>query len=224
MIKFSRPGMLALLALFMFCAGVAAGPPNLVDVMAIMETAQWRLAAPEFTIFVGGFTDLGGAPITLGVTAIACLYLVLRRLPVAALLLAVTVAAERLMVDQLKEWVGRPRPSLEPLWLLPESMAYPSGHAANSMTAFVAVAMIATTMRWRWAASVAAVILSLLVGLSRVYLGVHWPSDVIGGWAFGLLAVGIALEIGRRSGALPLEPKHDVVGGHFSPPGEDKPS
>jgi undecaprenyl-diphosphatase len=222
MTKFSRPNLLAALALAFVATGIAGGPTNNIDTMVIQETAQWRSQAPAFTQFVRSFTDLGGAPVTLGMAAIACLSLLIRRLPAAALLLAITVAGERLLVDQLKDWIGRPRPSVEPLWLMPQSLAFPSGHSANSMTAFVVVAMIATTARWRWAAGFAALVLAVLVGLSRVYLGVHWPSDVIGGWALGLFAVGCALDIGRRSGALPLEPKHDVVGGHFPPTREDK--
>ena len=222
MAKISRPIMLAVLAAFFVVAGVAGGPDNVFDAMVSRQAAAWRLAAPDSTQFVHRFTDLGSAPITLGISAIACLALLFRRLPAAALLLAVTVAGERLLVDQLKDWMGRPRPLLEPLWLVPQSFAYPSGHAANSMTAFLAVALIATTSQWRWAAAVAALILSLMVGLSRIYLGVHWPTDVLGGWAMGLLTVGCALEIGRRSGALPLELKHDVVGGHLAPSGERK--
>ena len=221
---FSRPILLAALAIILVAAGVAGGPANPIDAMVIRETAQWRLSAPGFTQFVRSFTDVGGAAVTLSATALGTLFLLVKRFPVAALLLPATVIVERLTVDQLKDWIDRPRPALEPLWHLPQSMAFPSGHAANSMTAFVAVAVIATAARWRWAACVAAVILSLLVGLSRVYLGVHWPSDVIGGWAFGLLAVAISMAVGRRSGGLPFEPKHDVIGRHLPSPCEDKAS
>ncbi len=52
--------------------------------------------------------------------------------------------------------------------------------------------------RWHRLAAAGAFLLSLLIGLSRVMLGVHWPSDVIGGWAFGLLWVLLTLRIAQR--------------------------
>ena len=57
---------------------------------------------------------------------------------------------------------------------------------------------IAGTTRWKWVAAAAAVLLSLLIGTSRVMLGVHWPSDVIGGWSFGMLWVLLTLRLARR--------------------------
>ena len=56
----------------------------------------------------------------------------------------------------------------------------------------------ASARRWARPAAYAAIALSVLVGLSRVMLGVHWPSDVVGGWAFGLLWVLIALPRAER--------------------------
>ena len=52
--------------------------------------------------------------------------------------------------------------------------------------------------RWRWVAAAAAILLSLLIGTSRVMLGVHWPSDVVGGWSFGLLWVLLTLRRAER--------------------------
>jgi undecaprenyl-diphosphatase len=61
----------------------------------------------------------------------------------------------------------------------------------------MALALTAGT-RWHRAAAAGAVLLSLLVGISRVMLGVHWPSDVIGGWAFGMLWVLLTLRLAGR--------------------------
>ena len=73
----------------------------------------------------------------------------------------------------------------------------------------LALALTAGT-RWHRPAAAAAVLLSLLIGTSRVMLGVHWPSDVVGGWAFGLLWVLLTLRLAGLSAAqkrMTLAPK-----------------
>lgn len=219
---FSRPITLLLLALTFLLAGYFGGPASALDRALIEYAAEVRAHAPGFTRFAASFTELGGGVVTIGLATFAALVLLLRRRAGAALLLAGAAIGERLLVDPLKDWIGRPRPSVEPLWLMPQSLAYPSGHSANSMAAFMAIALIAIPPTYRRAAAVGAFIVAILVGLSRITLGVHWPTDVIGGWALGLFCVGIALWIGRRSGALPLEPQHDVVGRHLPSAVEDK--
>lgn len=212
---------------FAICALLLAGMlggGNALDAAMMDRAAAMRAESPQLTGFILGLTRLGSAPATLGLAAIAALSLALRRRFGGAVLLASTVIATRLLVDLLKDVIERPRPPLDLLPIMPQSLAYPSAHAANSMTAFLAIALLASPSAYRRAASAAAVILSLLVGLSRIWLGVHWPSDVIGGWALGLLAVGLAVAVGQRSGAVRLEPQHDIVGRHGATASEDEPA
>jgi undecaprenyl-diphosphatase len=221
MIIFTRPSViLALLGLFILAA-MAGGPTNGFERKIMQAIAEFRAGRPNLTGMVVGITNLGGAYATLGVTAVASLWMLLRRSPAPALLLAVCVLIERVLMDGLKEWIGRPRPNFGVDWL-PQSLAYPSGHSANSMTAFLATALIVTPPAHRGPLAAGAITLSIVVGLSRIYLGVHWPSDVIGGWTVGLVAVGATLIIGERSGALRLEPQHEVVGRHGPPLSEDE--
>ena len=85
-----------------------------------------------------------------------------------------------------KHYFARTRPDFW-LSLAPEtSFSFPSGHAMGSMTLAAVVAALAWNTRWRWPASIAAVAFALLVGLSRVYLGVHFPSDILAGWSAAL--------------------------------------
>jgi undecaprenyl-diphosphatase len=66
------------------------------------------------------------------------------------------------------------------------------------MIFYLTLALALTPRPWRTAAAAGAICLSLLIGTSRVMLGVHWPSDVIGGWSFGLLWVLLTLRVAER--------------------------
>lgn len=82
-----------------------------------------------------------------------------------------------------KQSFARPRPTL---WesIAPESsFSFPSGHAMGSMTLACVLVFLAWHTRWRWPVLAATSILVVLVGFSRVYLGVHYPSDILAGWA-----------------------------------------
>lgn len=90
----------------------------------------------------------------------------------------------------LKLWFDRPRPDDDPAIVLPSSASFPSGHAAAGAATLGAVAVLAAerlpsprARRWLWTATAA---LGLAVGLSRIALGVHYVSDVLAGWCFGL--------------------------------------
>lgn len=200
-------------------AGFLGGPGSETEPALMHVLAKMRADLPAMTQAAALLTQIGSAPITLSVAGLGALSLLLRRAPGLALLLAVTVLGERSLVDGLKQWIGRPRPPLDPALI--HSLAYPSGHSANSMTAFLATALIACPAAYRAKAAWAALALAVLVGFTRVWLGVHWPSDVIGGWAFGLLAVATALTVASRSGTLRDEAQHNIVGRHVSALGKD---
>lgn len=85
----------------------------------------------------------------------------------------------------LKAAFARPRPDLwEPLWRY-SGYSFPSGHAAATAALTMVLALLAWRTRWRVAVLGLMVPFTLLVGISRPYMGVHYPSDVLAGWAFG---------------------------------------
>ena len=102
------------------------------------------------------------------------------------------------LTEAQKYWVARARPDLEPHLVLVQTSSFPSGHATSSMIFYLTLALAIAPAGWRRVAARGAIVLSFLIGLSRVMLGVHWPSDVIGGWCFGLLWVLVTLRPAER--------------------------
>lgn len=97
-----------------------------------------------------------------------------------------------------KYWIARARPTLEPHLVIVKTSSFPSGHATSSMIFYLTLAVALVPRPFRRPAAGCAILLSLLVGISRVMLGVHWPSDVVGGWSFGLLWVLVTLRPAER--------------------------
>lgn len=132
-------------------------------------------------------TVLGSASVLVGLTGLGAAWLLVRREWMPALFLLGITLSGRLLVSQLKDWTARVRPDAQGHLVPVESLAFPSGHAANSTMVLLCLALLVpTTERARMWAVWAAVWLTLAIGATRPMLGVHWPSDVIGGWAFGL--------------------------------------
>jgi undecaprenyl-diphosphatase len=114
-----------------------------------------------------------------------------------ALLLIILVG--RALGEAQKYWIARVRPDLEPHLVVVKTSSFPSGHATSSMIFYLTLALALTAgTRWHRVAAAGAILLSLLIGTSRVMLGVHWPSDVIGGWTFGMLWVLLTLRLSER--------------------------
>lgn len=103
-----------------------------------------------------------------------------------ALFWAVAMGGTSAMNTGAKMFFRRDRPDL---WLSPapeHTYSFPSGHAMGSMALAAALAVLAWPTRWRWWAILLGSAFTLLVGFSRMYLGVHYPSDVVAGWAASL--------------------------------------
>ena len=155
--------------------------------------------SPALVAVARFFTALGEPTVLIGASVAAALWLWYaghRHLPFV--LIAITLVGRGLSQVQ-KYWIARVRPDLEAHLVVVETSSFPSGHASSAMIFYLAMALALTAgTRWHRAAAAGAVLLSLLVGISRVMLGVHWPSDVIGGWAFGMLWVLLTLRLAGR--------------------------
>lgn len=153
-------------------------------------------------------TALGGFTILTGLTLASVGLMLLYRRPRLAVLTVIAITGGMLMSNLLKNVFDRPRPDLVPHGVLVTSASFPSGHAMMSavvyLTLGVLLARTQPRIRLRLYIITLSVLTTLCVGVSRVYLGVHWPTDVLAGWTVGgiwALTFGvIALKLFGRPG------------------------
>lgn len=169
-----------------------------------------RLAGPAWMGWLWrALSWLGDAAprITVAVAAVAGLLALRYRR--SAVLLAAVLLGGWLLSTALKQLIARPRPQLVVALDSVSSMSFPSGHALNSTLFYLGVALILARLTAspgvRWGLYAAAVALSFATGVSRIALGVHYPSDVIAGWALGVAWLWLCWGLARRywPGTLP---------------------
>ena len=174
------------------------------------------------TVLLTTATAIGGSAGLAAIVAVVAAVLLVRKERASAIFLAVTAVAGSLLNTGLKMIFARARPDLASALAVAASYSFPSGHAMNSFINFGALAYIALRQPWPWGAKSAALAMALtlvvLIGVSRVYLGVHWASDIAAGWSAGTVWVAstvVAFEMllrlrARRRGAEPTSPVVDV--------------
>jgi undecaprenyl-diphosphatase len=135
------------------------------------------------------FTALGGTGVLTLITLAVAGYLALtgkRRASVAVLL---AVGGGILLSSLLKAGFDRPRPDLVPHGSYVYTTSFPSGHSMMAAVVYLTlaalIARVERMVRTKLYVLSLAVLFTFLIGISRIYLGVHWPTDVIGGWAMG---------------------------------------
>lgn len=136
-------------------------------------------------------TALGGTAVVVILTVVSVLAFLFHKKRLHALVMAGVMLAAWASSDLTKMFYGRPRPDLVPHDAYVYSASFPSGHSTMSTAAFLTLAMLIASLEPRRRSKALAYVLAALVvvgvGFSRVYLGVHWPSDVLGGWCLGAL-------------------------------------
>lgn len=145
-------------------------------------------------------TQVGGTWVVTFVIVVAAAILIRRHRYLDAGFVAVSSIGTAILVAIAKQIIGRPRPAVSHRLVAATGAAFPSGHAAQSVGCYGALAVIilfaTRTTKVRWSTMLGAMTIVLSVGSSRVYLGVHWPSDVLSGW---MLAAGwLLMLIGVR--------------------------
>jgi len=167
-----------------------------------LRAAIHGFAHQALTWFMLSATQLGSGYVLSTVTIVTVVVFVSRKWYRMVVLLVVNMLAIPWFTDYLKMSFHRMRP--EPYFgvPLPSSYSFPSGHAFSSFCCYgMIVALLSAHLinhRARVSLWVAGVFLILIVGLSRIYLGVHYPSDVLGGWAAALAWISFLLVFAQK--------------------------
>jgi undecaprenyl-diphosphatase len=136
------------------------------------------------------FTALGGYGILSTITLLVTTFLHLERRPARAHFVVVAIVAGYSLSMTLKALIARPRPDIVPWLSHVHSSSFPSGHSMMSAVVYLSLGLMLSDLTSRRLVKtfvvVAPLTISALVGLSRVYMGVHYPTDVVAGWWLGI--------------------------------------
>jgi len=185
---------------------VAQAWPPLLELDARIDTSvhgwaldnSWAVRVSEVLQTIGYFR------FSVWVVAATTVVLLVARRQRLALALVLVAAVAPTITDRIKPVVARARPAWEQSLGAEATLSYPSGHATAGIAVYaacaVALAALVRSPRWRAALVTAGITIGIAMGLSRLVIGVHWPSDVVGGWCVAVAvagAVSAALLLGR---------------------------
>lgn len=187
-----------LLILLMFVAVTAAvlASSSLTDADNWLLGLIYSARSPLLFAVFSYVTILGNTMTVALVAGIAGLLLIFKKHYASAVGLAVATVGATLTDVGVKFLIERARPSGFSA-SLPASFSYPSGHAASSFALYGTLALILCALfpKWRRAIIILGALIIAGVGASRIYLGVHYPSDVLGGYLLAVLWFFIAVKV-----------------------------
>jgi undecaprenyl-diphosphatase len=205
----------ALWAFFGIAGEVGEGETSALDkhiLLALRNSADLSdpIGSRSFEEAMRDVTGLGGVTVMILVTIVAVLAFLIHRKRWHAGVLAATVLLAYVSSELLKHIYDRPRPDIVPHGSYVYSASFPSGHSTLSAATFLTLAMLISSLEPNRATKVMVFVLAfmlvLAIGFSRVYLGVHWPSDVLAGWCLGA-----AWALAAWTALLRLGGRRDVV-------------
>ena len=202
------------IAALLWVGVILSGSTQPADNMMIVMLRDWGNATPSW--LTQAFliaTRIGDYPMRVAATLVAAVLLLLRGERRSAVVLLTAIVLLSGTIDNvLKPVFARPRPELVP-WLTPATgYSLPSGHALGGAMTFLLIALLfAPLMHSRMTRGclwTAALLLVLLIGVSRPWLGVHWPSDVVAGWMIGGAAAMLLAVLARPRALAPSATAH----------------
>ena len=189
--RFHRSHLSAAVALLVFVALLVTvlfeQGPVLFDSIVLQGLEAWR--TPARTDFIRGLTGLGNKEFMIPASVVVVLVVAWRSRR-AAVSLAASYIGSALLNEGLKIAVDRPRPSIVLRVYEPRGLSFPSGHSQGTMAFALGLVLVFWSLRFEWRGRMLAILaLPLVVGWTRTYLGVHYPSDVLAGWCLATVWV-----------------------------------
>jgi membrane-associated phospholipid phosphatase len=207
-------------ASFHFAVSAGIVGMYLADMFVTMDRVVYSLLAhwqtDLFTAIMAGITNMGGSEGLVPLGALLVVGAFVRGLRIEAIILLMTLVGGDILSDFAKDTFNRPRPVGLNLIELPDSAAFPSGHAMVGGAFYMMLAfMISRRLSDRpyagWLVSLPILLLAL-ISISRVYLGVHYASDVIAGLSFGAVWYCFMRYVYEHAGRRWLSPQQNIHG------------
>ena len=172
------------------------------EAFAIDETILLQireLANPLLDQVMVFITSIGDPRTVVPLTGIVFVFLLVKRQRLAATFFAIDAAGGVALSYFLKLAFSKPRPQLWNSAIEEVTYSYPSGHALGSMVIYGFLSYVFAKLYPRYSAAIYAfaVFMILSIGFSRLYLGVHWPTDIVGGYAIGFLWIMACISLLR---------------------------
>ena len=190
-----RAWMIAPLALFCLCAGLVLSGVTTEAELAVYDAAG-QLLGPVFRAVMFAFTTLGNTGSVIFILAVLVLLPWTRKR--VGLPAALAVTASWILNTSLKFLFARMRPDVDRL-IEVSGYSFPSGHAMNNLTLYLSVLLalllIVRSRSAKWWFIALFVAVPFLIGLSRIYFGAHYVTDVAAGWSLGLVIAFLAHDL-----------------------------
>ena len=158
-----------------------------------------QLSTPTLDTLMLGITRMGDPKTVVPLTLVVLFLLLWKRKKVEARFFAINAFGGAVLSYALKLAFSKPRPDLWQQHIEEITYSYPSGHALGSVVLYGFIAYLMATFYPRYASAIyaIAIVLMLGIGFSRLYLGVHWPTDIVGGYGVGLLWITVCIMLMR---------------------------
>jgi len=186
---FSLLAVVLILAFAALAGEMLEGETRAFDMVVLRAAQSLREDRPWVTEAMRDFSGLGSTVVLTLLTGVSVGYLALVSTRTSVFLVATSVISGSICVSVFKAAFGRARPDTAYAELVATGLSFPSGHATMSAVVFLTLGTLVASTRTLWIERIyifcAAALMTVLVGLSRIALGVHWATDVLGGWAFG---------------------------------------